>query len=37
MYRTEFVFVHEKVQECEYLGKAGIKLDLMYELTDQIK
>ena len=35
MFRTDCVFVPEKVQECEYLGKVSIRLDLTDDLADQ--
>ena len=35
MFRIECVFVPEKVQECEYVGKVSIRLDLTDDLADQ--
>jgi len=35
MFRVECVFVPEKVQECGYLGKVCIRLDLTDDLADQ--
>jgi len=35
MFRVECVFVPEKVQECVYLGKVCIRLDLTDDLADQ--